>query len=200
MDGRTCCVCASLIRQAWFSVDAIHDHLVLLLVHLAHSRRGGRTDGPAHVASAFFVIVQLSRGRHDAGEDVRIRSHVLGFLLGPHHLGILVQRRILGNPLERKGRNLLQTDQGHICPSPVLSFGEKLVVNLARAKDQGLDVVGIFGNLGVRLVNHALRTPGQDKVSYVWQPTKMSVQSARLGAKSHEGTMALQETNKQKNS
>ena len=134
-------------------VHPVYDLLVLLLVALAHAGGGGGTNCPPNVPGPGLVPVDLTGGGHDAGEAVRVRSHVLGLLLREHNLSVREPPHVRGDPIERERSDLLNPYQGHVLPALLLPLGQELVVDLASAEHQSLHLLRVFCDAVVRLVD-----------------------------------------------
>jgi len=143
-------------KRLGLTEHAVKNVLELHLVDLAHTGRRGGAHGSADISWSLLVAIDLTSSRHDARQAVAVRAHVLRFLLRKDDLSIGIPLDIAGNPIEREGGNLLNSYKSNIRATLLLAFGEELVVNLARAEDEGLNLIWIVPDIPVGLVDDAL--------------------------------------------
>mmetsp|Transcript_33147 Transcript_33147/g.28042 ORF Transcript_33147/g.28042 Transcript_33147/m.28042 type:complete len:365 (+) Transcript_33147:972-2066(+) len=147
---------------------------------IARRRRGSRV--PPHVADA--LLVDRQEGGGESGLNKGPGTHVLRLLLHPHHLGLGVFGGELLHQLERERRNLLERHDGNVVHLLILTPFHQLVVHLARAEEDALDLVGVLDDLRLSLVDERLEKVARREVRNVRDHLRVAEEG--LGRKDDE--------------
>mmetsp|Transcript_9479 Transcript_9479/g.27033 ORF Transcript_9479/g.27033 Transcript_9479/m.27033 type:complete len:300 (-) Transcript_9479:2315-3214(-) len=145
------------------------------------------TDRPPDEAATFLVFVNVSRGRHDSWVGVRVSSHVLGFLLCPNHFCVVVFGAALGDAVKCKRCDLFQPDQRDIVHAALLALGEQLVVDLARAEHQLLDLFWVAADGLVRFIEDTVEHGSR---SHVLQGRHATLVAKQILGRNHDERLA----------
>jgi hypothetical protein len=95
--------------------------------------------------------------RHDTVLHEIPRTHVFRLFLGPHKFSIGVLIQLQGDLIERERAQLLDAHNRHVVQLHVAPLFQKLVVDLARAKNNTTHVLVAFQFLGEFLRKDALK-------------------------------------------
>jgi hypothetical protein len=121
------------------------------------------TNRSSDVLNFGVFVLKMLQGSAETGLEETPASRILLFLLAPNYFSVRVGFKGGHEGVEREGSKLLETEHSHVLGSKLLTLGNQVIVDLARAEDDlsaggGIDIrVGLSNNSGeVRLTTEVL--------------------------------------------
>src|SRR5690348_2729254 len=103
--------------------------------------RGGGRCGTAGITHTLVLRSDEVERALNAGHDEGPGAHILRLFLAPHHFSLLEAPELLDQSLVRPRIELLEAHQIDVLAPALLALLEEIVIDLARAHDDALDLV-----------------------------------------------------------